>query len=152
MSSSSSSSDSEEEDKEYRTIVNSLSKSAKYYKIKELQMHSDPSIRREKFNTWVFDLKNILSTNRKTANALQNYPSQLLPLQSTIDKALKTILSSVTTGMAKRIVSRSSSAYEALENLRRKCGQTSPLHLHRERLKMMLMRQTQSEKASEFIN
>ena len=147
----SSTDDSEDDDKEYRSIITTLNKNSKYYKIKELQMHSDPTTRREKFNTWVIDLKNILSTHKKTAKVLNGYPSHLQKIDSTVDRALKAILSSVTSGMAKKIVSRASSAFEALEDLRRNCAQASRLDLDRERLKMMLMRQSHNEKASEFI-
>ena len=104
-SSSSSSSSSEDEDKEYRSIVNTLSKNSKYYKIKELQLHSNPTIRREKFNVWVIDFKNILSTHKSTAKNLEGYPAKLPLLPLIVDQALKTILSSITAGMVKRIVS-----------------------------------------------
>lgn len=114
-------------------------------------MHSEPAVRREKFNTWVINLKNILSTHKKTAKVLNGYPSQLQRMEPVIDQALKAILSSVTSGMAKKIVSRASSSFEALEDLRRNCAQTSRLDIDREKLKMMLMRQSHQEKASKFI-
>ena len=150
-SDSSSSSDSEDDDKQYRQIVNNLSKTAKYYKLKELQMHSDPSMRREKFNSWVMDMKNILSTHKLTKDVLDGYPTSLTNMTPNIDRAMLTILASVTSGMAKKIVTRSNSAFTALIDLKRNCGQTSSLDMHRERLKMMLMKQQYNEKASEFL-
>ena len=62
--------------------------------MKELQIYSEPTIRREKFNLWMFDLKNILSTNRKTAKILQNYPSQLAPMDPIIDLYLQSNIGS----------------------------------------------------------
>ena len=149
--SDSSSTDEDDGDKLYRSIVNALSKTAKYYKIKELQMHSDPTVRREKFKNWVIDLKNILSTNKKTTGIIDDYPVSLVPFESDVDRAVKTLLSIITAGMAKRIVNNSTTAYQALIDLRRNCGQTSNLDIHRERLKMMLLKQGFNEKASDFL-
>ena len=68
-----------------------------------------------------------------------------------VDRAIKTLLSSITVGSAKRIASHAKTAYKALEDLRRNCGQTTNLDVHREHVKMMTMRQTSTETASNFL-
>ena len=151
-SSYSSDSDSDDNnDKEYRQLVKDLSKSAKNYKMKELSMHPDPVVRREKFGTWIIDLQNILSTHYKTSGLIDEYPANLRKFKPNIDRAIKTLLFSITNGMAKRIVSTAKSSHKALLDLRRNYGQTSQFDTHRERVKMMCMRQDYSEKASEYL-
>ena len=139
------------EDKEYRHILKELTKTAKNYRIKELSMHSDPVKRRERFHIWVTDLKNILSTHHKTFGLLDDYPATLMAFDDNIDRAIKAFLSSITTHMAKAIVSNSSSAYEALIDLKRNYGQTTTTDIHRENLAMMSIKQAQNEKATEFL-
>ena len=151
-SSSSSSSDSEDEDKEYRSILNALAKSAKNYKIRELSMNPDPILRRERFNTWITDLKNVLSTHHKTSGLLDSYPSDLKEFgNDNIDRALKVFMSSITVGMAKRIVNNAKSAHQGLIDLRRNYGQTNKLDIHREKKAMMSMKQEANEPASDFL-
>ena len=115
-------------------------------------MHSDPSTMRGKFNTWVIDLKNILSTNKKTTRVLNGYPSQLQRIDLAVDRSLKAILSSVISVMAKKVVIRSNLAFEALEDLRQNCAKTSRLDIYRECLNIILMRQHHNNKASEFMS
>ena len=138
------------DDKEYRTILKALTKSAKYYKMKDLSMNDDPILRREKFNIWVTDLRNILSTHHKTSGLLDKYPAHLSKFNDNVDRAIQTLLFSITTGMAKRIVSQTKSAFASLVDLRRNYGQTSKLDAHREKVKMMSMKQSQ-ENASTFL-
>ena len=138
-------------DRLYRQILKELMKASKNYKIKELSMASDPSIRREKFNNWVIDIRNILSTHSKTLGLLDEYPTTVPKISFNIDRAVKALLSSVTVGMAKQLVGNADSAMKALHDLKRNYSQTSSFDVHRERKKMMLMRQQQNEKASEFL-
>ena len=145
------SSDSVANDNLYRKILRELMKSAKNYKIKELSMVSDPSQRREKFNNWIIDLRNVLSTHSRTLGTLDNYPSTVPAFTYNVDRAIKALLSSVTVGMAKQIVGNASTASQALSDLKRNYGQTSAFDIHRERLKMMMMKQSTNEKASEFL-
>ncbi|MCP4746931.1 MAG: hypothetical protein GY874_12460, partial [Desulfobacteraceae bacterium] len=143
--------DSDYDDREYRYILKALTKCAKNYKIKELTMTSDPVSRREKFGIWVSDLKNILSSHHRTDGIMDNYPAKIEKFEDNIDRAIKALLFSITSGMAKRIVSNASSSYKALSDLKRNYGQTSQFDVHRERLKMMNMKQDYNEKASEFL-
>ena len=113
-----------DQDNEYRDIVKALAKSAKNYKIKELNMHPNPVIRREKFSTWIIDLRNILSTHHKTAGILDSYPEDLEKFDPVIDRAMQTLLFSTTNGMTKRLISSANTAYKALFDLRRNFGQT----------------------------
>ena len=106
-------------DLEYRKILRCLTKSAKDYQIKELSMNPNPVERRERFRMWVVDLKNILSTHSKTSGLLDDYPVHVNIFKDNVDKAVKALLSSVTTGMAKRIVSNANSAHNALLDLKR---------------------------------
>jgi hypothetical protein len=46
-----------DDDKRYRKILKVITKAAKNYSIKDLGMSTNPSERRNKFNTWVIDLK-----------------------------------------------------------------------------------------------
>ena len=138
-------------DELYRKILRELMKTAKNYKIKELSMHPDPALRREKFNIWVIDLRNILSTHSQTLGLLDDFPAELPSLTYNVDRAIKALLSSVTVGMAKQLVANASSAFQALLDLRRNFGQTSSFDIHRESVKMMLMKQSSNEKASEFL-
>ena len=145
-------SDSDDEDKEYRKIIKSLGKSAKNYKMKELTMHPEPKIRRERFNTWITDLKNILSTNHKTRDVLKGYPAELNTIDNpNVDKSIKVFLASVTTGMAKKIVNKAPSAYQGLIDLRRNYGQTNSTDVHREKKAMMSMKQDYNELATMFL-
>ena len=66
-------------------------------------------------------------------------------------RAIKAILSSITVGTAKQIVAHSDSAQSALVDLRHNYGQTTSFDAHRERKKMMLMKQNPQEKASDFL-
>jgi len=156
--SSSSSDDSDdssyETEKLYRDILKTITKQAKYFKIKELHMLSDPSSRREKFQNWVLDLRNVLSCHYKTDGLLDSYPSQDLPMSFTspeIDKAIKGLLSTITSGMAKRIVTDAKTAYDGLQDLKRNFGGSSTLDIHREKLKLMQIKQTFGEKASDYL-
>ena len=156
--SSSSGSDSESDsdtsianDNLYRKILRDLTRTAKNYKIKELTMSTDPNLRRERFNTWVIDARNILSTNSKTMGLLDWYLAELPEFTYNVDRAIKALLSSITQGMAKQLVSNATSAHQALLDLRRNYAQTSRFDIHQERVKMMMMKQGQSEKASEFL-
>ena len=135
----------------YRRILKELMKASKNYKIKELSMASDPSIRRERFNNWIIDLRNILSTHSMTLGILDDYPAFVPAISYNVDRAVKALLASITVGMAKQIVGSANSASKALEDLKRNYGQTSSFDIHRERKKMMLIRQQQNEKASEFL-
>ena len=153
---SSDSSDSENDDGSdsdnlYRKILRELMKSAKNYKIKELAMVSDPSQRREKFNNWIIDLRNVLSTHSKTLGILDDYPADVPHFSKIVDRAVKALLSSITTGMAKQLVGNADSAHQALLDLKRNYGQTSSFDIHRERLRMMMMKQHSQEKASDFL-
>jgi hypothetical protein len=129
------------DDKEYRYILKSLTKCAKNYKTKDLTMTSDPGTRRERFGIWVSDLKNILSSHHRTDGIMDNYPAKIKEFDANIDRAIKALLFSITSGMAKRIVSNASSAQKALSDLKRNYGQTLQFDVHRERLKMMNMKQ-----------
>ena len=114
-------------------------------------MVSDPSQRQEKFNNWIIDLRNVLSTHSRTLGILDNYPSVVPTFPYNVDRAVKALLASITVGMAKQIVGNAHTASQALMDLKRNYGQTSSFDIHRERMKMMLMKQSQNEKASEYL-
>ena len=85
-----------------------------------------------------------MSCHHKTNGILDDYPAELEMFENNIDRAVKALLFSITSGMAKRIVSNASSAHKALSDLKRNYGQTSQFDVHRERLKMMNMKQEKS--------
>ena len=146
-------SDIELEDERYRKLIQNLSKSLKNFRIKSLNINPDPQLRREKFRTWVTDLQNIFSTHRLTSGILSNYPAQVNKIKDrAVDKAIKTVLFSVTYGQAKELVSQAPSAFEALRDLKRHFAQTTVTDKHLERQKMFNMRQQFRETASEFIS
>ena len=93
-------------------------------------MASDPSIRREKFNNWVIDLRNILSTHALTLGVLDEYPASIPKITFNVDRAIKALLSSITSGMAKQIVCHASSAAKALQDLKCNYAQTSTFDIH----------------------
>ena len=150
-SSDSESSSDEDDDKTYRIVLKVLIRAAKSYKIKELGMSANPTERRSKFITWVLDVRNILSSHKKTSGILDQYPSEIQPFPEDIDRAVRALLFSVTTGMAKRLVSTAKTAYLGLLDLKRNYGQTSLFDVHRERKKMMNLSQDSNEKASDFL-
>ena len=138
-------------DKNYREILKELTKCAKNYKVKDLTMNPDANLRRERFNNWVIDVQNILSTHHRTAGLLDDYPASLSTFDNDVDRAIKAFLSSITSGMAKRIVGKASSAHIALLDLKRNYNQTSKFDIHREQTKMMNLKQTYGESASDFL-
>ena len=113
-------------------------------------MVADPSQQREKFNNWIIDLRNILSTHSRTLGILDDYPAVIPALSYNVDRAVKALLASITVGMAKQIVGHANSAHNALIDLKRNYGQTSSFDIHCVRMKMM-MKQNQNEKASEYL-
>ena len=144
-------SDSDDDDRKYRKLVKILYKSIKAYKPKELSMHSHPIIRKEKFSTWIIDLRNILSTHKRTSGLLDEYPLKLDKFDPNVDRIIKTILFSLTSGSTKRLISSIPTAHEALLDIKRNFGQTSTIDIHRERKNMMNLRQGFNETASEFL-
>jgi type I site-specific restriction endonuclease len=82
---------------------------------------------------------------------LDAYPSKLVPFTTLIDRALKTILFTVTQGHAKQLISSADSAYQGLIDLKRHCAQTSTQEKHLERQKLIYLSQNYGEKASEFL-
>ena len=123
---------SQKEDATYRSIINCLSKNCKNFAIKNLSIHPDPIIRRERFRIWVTDVRNILSTHRKTSGILDNYPASVRSISKpAIDRAVKALLFAITVGQAKEIISSAPSAFDALVDLKRNItGETTKL-VHR---------------------
>ena len=143
---------SELEDERYRSLIQSLTKSLKNFRIKSLQINSDPQVRRDKFRTWVTDLQNIFSTHRLTSGLLNQYPASVKPIKDkAVDRAVKTVLFAVTYGEAKELISQAATAVDALIDLKRHFALTSVTDKHVERQRMFNMRQMFRETASEFI-
>ena len=143
---------SQKEDASYRSIINCLSKNCKNFAIKSLSIHPDPTIRRERFRTWVTDVSNILSTHRRTTGVLDDYPANVKKItRVATDRAVKALLFAVTVGQAKEIVSSATSAYDALVDLKRNFAPSSITDKHIERQRMFNLRQNFDEKASDFL-
>jgi hypothetical protein len=104
-------------DKRYRELVKNLMKSAKNFGIRSFNIHPDPTIRRERFRIWISDMCNILSTDQQTYSILVAYPAKLELLTDVIDRALKTVLFTVTQGQAKQLISAADTAYQGLIDL-----------------------------------
>jgi hypothetical protein len=139
------------EDKKYREIVKNLMRTAKNFDVRSFSINPDPTIRQERFRTWVSDLNNILSTESKTSGLLNNYPAKLEKFDSLTDRVMKTVLFSLTQGYAKQIVSSQESAYDSLIDLKRHCAQTLISEKHSEQQKLMNSSQGFGEKASDFL-
>jgi hypothetical protein len=143
---------SQDADSKYRNLIKDLTKSSKTIKVKELNYHDDPLIRRERFTTWTTDLINVLSTCSATSQILVRYPGVIPEITDpTIDRVLKTLLTSVTSGMAKRLVMNASTAVKALTALKRNYGQTTALDTHQQQVKMLNMKQQGRETVSSYL-
>jgi hypothetical protein len=82
---------------------------------------------------------------------LDGYPANLNDFDEDVDRAIRALLFSITTGMAKRIVSTAKTAHKGLIDLKRNYGQTTLFNIHHERKKMLNLTQDSNKKASEFL-
>jgi hypothetical protein len=108
----------DKDDKKYWTLVKTLMREAKSYDLK--------SSRREKFRIFIGDLSNIVSSNYKTTGLLGNYPVSIpIISKSYVDRSVKSLLLTLTSGQAKLIVSSSGTAVEALTSQEKLCTNNS---------------------------
>ena len=109
-------------------------------------------MRREQFRIFIGDLSNILSSNYKTTGLLGNYPVSIPVIsKSYVDRSVKSLLLTLTSGQAKLFVSSSKTAVEALTDLKRNCALTTVNDQHRARRHIYEMQQLQNETALSFL-
>jgi hypothetical protein len=70
-----------------------------------------------------------LSCHHRTNGILEDYLAEFKMFENNIDRAVKALLFSITSGMAKIIVSNATSAYKALLDLKRIYGQISQFNI-----------------------
>ena len=114
-------------------------------------MNSNPIVKREKFSTWIIDLRNVLGTHHKTRDLHLNYPADIDNMEDNVDRAVKTLLFTITSGSTKKLVGAANSGHQALMDIRRHFGGVSKSDTQREKLNLMTMKQFYSEKATAFL-
>ena len=72
-------------------------------------------------------------------------------MDESVDRAIKTLLFTITSGSTKKLVGAADTAFQALLDIRRHFGGISKADTQREKLTLMSMKQMYSEKATAYL-
>ncbi len=134
-------------------LTTNLLAAAKNLSMAKLDLHDNPTIRRQRFNMWVTHLGIALSSQHKTSAMLRKYPDEIIRLTENADHSVYQFIlgKSGQTAMDLNANAPHSSGYLAFTELYRQCAQVNDSVQENARKKLYALQWRDNESASSFL-
>ena len=134
-------------------LTTNLIRTAKHMSMKQLELHSDPTLRRERFNNWSLQLNVVLGSFEQTKNMLANAPL-VHRLEPNADRCVYQLILAKSGNQVLNFITscNHSSGYQAYIDLQRQCAQINEQLKRNAEQKLILLAWTDNETATSFLH